>query len=213
MSRRLLAQVPELPRLRISSIDPVEVDEDLFRLIETEPRLMPHMHISLQAGDDMVLKRMKRRHLRQDVVDFCNKVRELRPDVTFGADIIAGFPTETDEMAENTLRLVDECGLIYLHVFPYSSRPGTPAAKMPQVPKDLRKERASALREAGDIQLNNFLKSRIGMTENVLVEKENTGHTEHFAPVLLDRVVEAGTIAKAKVTGLEDGKLIAELVG
>ena len=211
MSRRLLAQVPELPRLRISSIDPVEVDEDLFRLIETEPRLMPHMHISLQAGDDMVLKRMKRRHLRQDVVDFCKKVRDLRPDVTFGADIIAGFPTETDEMAENTLRLVDECGLIYLHVFPYSSRPGTPAAKMPQVPKDLRKERASALREAGEVQLNKFLQSRIGMIENVLVEKENTGHTEHFAPVLLDRVIEAGTIAKAKVTGLENGKLIAEL--
>ncbi|HCK17590.1 MAG TPA: tRNA (N(6)-L-threonylcarbamoyladenosine(37)-C(2))-methylthiotransferase MtaB, partial [Thalassospira sp.] len=156
-------------------------------------------------------KRMKRRHLRQDVVDFCKKVRDLRPDVTFGADIIAGFPTETDEMAENTLRLVDECGLIYLHVFPYSSRPGTPAAKMPQVPKDLRKERASALREAGEVQLNKFLQSRIGMIENVLVEKENTGHTEHFAPVLLDRVIEAGTIAKAKVTGLENGKLIAEL--
>ncbi|MBV17165.1 MAG: tRNA (N(6)-L-threonylcarbamoyladenosine(37)-C(2))-methylthiotransferase MtaB [Thalassospira sp.] len=213
MSRRLLAQVPELPRLRISSIDPVEVDEDLFRLIETEPRLMPHMHISLQAGDDMVLKRMKRRHLRQDVVDFCEKVRALRSDVTFGADIIAGFPTETDEMAENTLRLVDECGLIYLHVFPYSSRPGTPAAKMPQVRKDIRKDRAAALRAAGDIQLNTFLKSRIGMIENVLVEKENTGHTEHFAPVMLDRVIEAGTIAKAKVTGLEDGKLIAELTG
>ncbi|MDP2699608.1 tRNA (N(6)-L-threonylcarbamoyladenosine(37)-C(2))-methylthiotransferase MtaB [Thalassospira sp.] len=213
MTRRLLAQVPELPRLRISSVDPVEVDDDIFRMIATEPRLMPHMHISLQAGDDMVLKRMKRRHLRQDVVDFCNKVRDLRADVTFGADIIAGFPTETDEMAENTRRLVEECGLIYLHVFPYSSRPGTPAAKMPQVAKDLRKQRAAALRETGDRQLNAFLASRVGMVENVLIEKENTGHTEHFAPVMVNRVIEPGTIAKAKVTGLEDGKLIAELVG
>ncbi|MFH1805012.1 MAG: tRNA (N(6)-L-threonylcarbamoyladenosine(37)-C(2))-methylthiotransferase MtaB [Pseudomonadota bacterium] len=213
MTRRLLAQVPELPRLRISSVDPVEVDDDIFRMIATEPRLMPHMHISLQAGDDMVLKRMKRRHLRQDVVDFCNKVRDLRADVTFGADIIAGFPTETDEMAENTRRLVEECGLIYLHVFPYSSRPGTPAAKMPQVAKDVRRQRAAALRETGDRQLNAFLASRIGRVENVLIEKENTGHTEHFAPVMVNRVIEPGTIAKAKVTGLEDGKLIAELVG
>jgi threonylcarbamoyladenosine tRNA methylthiotransferase MtaB len=212
MARRLLAQVPELPRLRISSVDPVEIDDDIFRLIETEPRLMPHMHISLQAGDDMVLKRMKRRHLRQDVIDFCVKVRALRPDVTFGADIIAGFPTETDEMAANTLRLVEECGLIYLHVFPYSSRPGTPAAKMPQVAKEKRKERAAALRDAGDIQLTAFLQSRVGLVEDVLVEKENTGHTEHFAPVVLDRVIEPGTIAKAKVIGHEDGKLIAELM-
>ncbi len=212
MARRLLAQVPELPRLRISSVDPVEIDEDIFRLIETEPRLMPHMHISLQAGDDMVLKRMKRRHLRQDVIDFCQKVRALRPDVTFGADIIAGFPTETDEMADNTLRLVDECGLIYLHVFPYSSRPGTPAAKMPQVAKEKRKERAAALRDAGEIQLAAFLQSRVGLIENVLVEKENTGHTEHFAPVELDRVIEPGTIARAKVIGHKDGKLIAELM-
>ena len=212
MARRLLAQVPELPRLRISSVDPVEIDEDIFRLIETEPRLMPHMHISLQAGDDMVLKRMKRRHLRQDVIDFCEKVRALRPDVTFGADIIAGFPTETDEMADNTLRLVEECGLIYLHVFPYSSRPGTPAAKMPQVAKEKRKERAAALRDAGEIQLAAFLQSRVGLIENLLVEKENTGHTEHFAPVELDRVIEPGTIAKAKVIGHKDGKLIAELM-
>ena len=157
MMRRLLALVPELPRLRLSSIDAVEADEDLYRLIAEEPRLMPHIHISLQAGDDMVLKRMKRRHSRQDILDFCARVRSLRPDVVFGADIIAGFPTETDEMFQNTLRLVEEAGLTYLHVFPYSSRPGTPAAKMPQVPKAIRKERAARLRAAGEKQLANYL--------------------------------------------------------
>ncbi|MDZ4322746.1 MAG: tRNA (N(6)-L-threonylcarbamoyladenosine(37)-C(2))-methylthiotransferase MtaB, partial [Alphaproteobacteria bacterium] len=137
--KRLLAHVPELPRLRLSSIDSVEVDEDLLQVFEHEPRLMPHLHLSLQAGDDMILKRMKRRHLRQDAIDICHKFRTLRPDTTFGADIIAGFPTETEEMFENTLRIVDECDLTFLHVFPYSPRQGTPAARMPQVPKDIRK--------------------------------------------------------------------------
>lgn len=185
MTKRILAQVPELKRLRLSSVDPVEIDEDLFKLIETEPRLMPHMHISLQAGDDMVLKRMKRRHLRQDAIDFCNKVRQLRPDTVFGADIIAGFPTESDEMFENTLNLVRDCNLTYLHVFPYSARQGTPAAKMPQVKMTLRKDRAAQLRNAGTEQEEAFFKSRIGTTASVLVEKGAKGHTEHFAPISL----------------------------
>lgn len=186
MIRRLLALVPGLSRLRLSSIDAVEVDDDLYRLIEQEPRLMPHLHISLQAGDDMVLKRMKRRHLRGDIVAFCEKVRRLRPDMVFGADIIAGFPTETDAMFENTLRLVDELGLIYLHVFPYSARSGTPAAKMPQVPGHVRKARAAALREAGEKQLAAYLQSQVGKTAQVVVEKPRLGRSEHFAMVELD---------------------------
>ena len=180
MMKRLLALVPELPRLRLSSIDAVEVDEDLFALIAHEPRLMPHIHISLQAGDDMILKRMKRRHNRADIVEFCKRVRAVRPDVVFGADIIAGFPTETDEMFENTLRLVNEVGLTYLHVFPYSARTGTPAAKMPQVPLKIRKERAAKLRAAGEKQLEKYLASRIGKTERLVMEKPNLGPQRRF---------------------------------
>ena len=202
MVRRLLALVPELPRLRISSIDAVEVDDDLYRLLADEPRLMPHMHISLQAGDDMVLKRMKRRHLRQDALDFCEKVRSLRPDVVFGADIIAGFPTETDAMFENTLKLVDEAQLTYLHVFPYSARPGTPAAKMPQVEKSIRKERAARLRDASEKQLAAYLQSQIGKTAKVIVEKETLGRTEHFAMVELDRACEPGNLVEAHITSV-----------
>ncbi len=151
--RRLLALVPDLKRLRLSSLDPVEIDEDLWRLIGEEPRLMPHLHLSLQAGDDMILKRMKRRHLRQDAIGFCQKARDLRPDVVFGADLIAGFPTETDEMFENSLRIVDECDLSFLHVFPYSPRPGTPASRMPQVPKSLVKLRAASEQVCLDVNL------------------------------------------------------------
>ena len=212
MAKRLLALVPELPRLRISSIDAVEVDDDLYRLIENEPRLMPHMHISLQAGDDMVLKRMKRRHLRQDALDFVQKVRSLRPDVVFGADIIAGFPTETDEMFENTLRLVEEANLIYLHVFPYSARNGTPAAKMPQVPKAIRKERAARLREAGDRQLANYLQTQIGITTDVLVEKPRLGRTPHFAMVELDVDCEPGSVVRATIHNAVSEKLFATVI-
>jgi len=207
MMRRLLALVPELPRLRLSSIDAVEVDEDLYRLIAEEPRLMPHIHISLQAGDDMVLKRMKRRHSRQDILDFCTRVRSLRPDVVFGADIIAGFPTESEEMFANTLRLVPEAGLTYLHVFPYSSRPGTPAARMPQVPKAIRKERASRLREAGDKQLEHYLQSQIGKTAQLIVEKERTGRTEHFTVVELDRDCEPGSVVEVEIVDAGDSSL------
>ncbi|HEY0901841.1 MAG TPA: tRNA (N(6)-L-threonylcarbamoyladenosine(37)-C(2))-methylthiotransferase MtaB, partial [Micavibrio sp.] len=149
MIRRVLALVPELPRVRLSSLDPVEIDDDLWHLIEHEPRLMPHLHLSLQAGDDMTLKRMKRRHLRHHVIEVCDKARKLRPDMAFGADIIAGFPTETEEMFANTLKIVEECDLTFLHVFPYSEREGTPAARMPQVAPPLRKERAARLRSLG----------------------------------------------------------------
>ena len=208
MMRRLFAAVPELPRLRLSSIDAVEVDADLYRLIAEEPRLMPHLHVSLQAGDDMVLKRMKRRHLRQDALDFCARVRELRPDTVFGADIIAGFPTETDAMFENTLRFVEEANLTWLHVFPYSARTGTPAARMPQVPKDIRKERAARLRALGETQVQSFLASQIGRTAQVLVEQDGTGRTEHFAPVKLSGNHVAGTLLNGMVQGAENQRLL-----
>lgn len=215
MSRRILALVPELPRLRISSIDAVEVDDDLYRLIAEEPRLMPHMHISVQAGDDMVLKRMKRRHLRQDILNFCDKVRDLRPDIVFGADIIAGFPTETDEMFKNTLNLVEDAGLTYLHVFPYSSRPGTPAARMPQVPKSLRKERAELLRIAGNHQHTRFLSSQIGQKRQVLIEKDGKGHTEHFAAVQINarnnQLLEAGQVIPVTITHSDDTQLYGDI--
>jgi threonylcarbamoyladenosine tRNA methylthiotransferase MtaB len=183
MIKRVLALVPELPRLRLSSLDPVEIDDDLWDLVANEPRLMPHLHISLQAGDDIILKRMKRRHLRADIVKMVEKARSLRPDIVFGADIIAGFPTETDEMFENTRRIIEECDIIHNHIFPYSSRPGTPAAKMPQVNGKVIKERATILREQGEKQLQAFLVSEIGKTRSVLIEKDGVGHTEHFVRV------------------------------
>jgi threonylcarbamoyladenosine tRNA methylthiotransferase MtaB len=212
MIRRLLANVPELPRLRLSSLDPVEIDSDLFRLIAEEPRLLPHLHISLQAGDDMILKRMKRRHLRADAIAFVEKVKALRPDMVFGADLIAGFPTETDEMFENTLRSVDDCDLTYLHVFPYSERPGTPAARMPQLPVEVRKERAARLRAAGEARQASFLASRIGTEAEVLMEKPGMGRTEHFAPVLLDTDVAPGTILRARITGAGAEQLTGQTV-
>ncbi len=199
MIRRVLALVPELPRVRLSSLDPVEIDDDLWDLIANEPRLMPHLHISLQAGDDMVLKRMKRRHLRKDIVHMVEKARRLRPDVVFGADIIAGFPTETDEMFENTRTIISECGIIHNHIFPYSSRPGTPAAKMPQVNGNVVKERAAILREEGEKELQKFLKSEIGKTRQVLIEKDGTGHTEHFIRVK-NIGGEAGNIVSIELT-------------
>jgi threonylcarbamoyladenosine tRNA methylthiotransferase MtaB len=206
MIRRVLALVPELPRLRISSIDAVEVDEDLYRLMAEEPRLMPHLHVSLQAGDDMVLKRMKRRHLRHDIIQFCEKVRTLRPDMVFGADIIAAFPTETDEMFKNTLRLVEEVNLTYLHVFPYSARSGTPAARMPQVPVPTRKARAALLRTAGEKQIAKHLAAQVGKQLQIVVEQNGlSGHSETFAPVKLSMAMPVGslqtvTIARADAT-------------
>lgn len=212
MLKRLLALVPELRRLRLSSIDAVEVDEDLYRLIAQEPRLMPHLHVSLQAGDDLVLKRMKRRHLRKDAIDFCRRVRDLRPDMVFGADIIAGFPTETDEMFQNTLNIVDEAGLTYLHVFPFSPRPGTPAAKMPQVPIDVRKARAAQLRRAGEKQLASYLTSQVGKTVEVVMEKGRIGRTEHFAVIELAQEYAPGCIVNAVVKSADNDKLYGEAV-
>lgn len=215
MLRRVLALVPDLPRLRLSSLDPVEIDEDMWWLIEHEPRFMPHLHLSLQAGDDMILKRMKRRHLRQDAIDVCKKARSLRPDIGFGADIIAGFPTETDEMFENSLRIIEECDLTYLHVFPYSEREGTPAAKIPankQVDVPIRKERAKLLREAGEKQLHAFLEKQIGKECQIVVERNNLGHTENFAEVTFEDDLEIGALAKVKITSVQDQKLIGKII-
>jgi threonylcarbamoyladenosine tRNA methylthiotransferase MtaB len=210
MVRRLLALVPELPRLRISSIDAVEVDEELYRLIAEEPRLMPHLHISLQAGDTMILKRMKRRHTREQALEFCERVRQLRPDMVFGADIIAGFPTETEEMFNNTRHFITEAGLTYLHVFPYSEREGTPAARMPQLPKQLRKERAAELRRIGEAQIAKYLLAQVGQVRSVLIESDGQGHTEHFAPVSVPQSLKTGQIASLRMVRVENNKLIAE---
>ncbi|MDB9708071.1 tRNA (N(6)-L-threonylcarbamoyladenosine(37)-C(2))-methylthiotransferase MtaB, partial [Planktotalea frisia] len=180
---RILKLVPDLPRLRISSIDSIEVDENLMQAIATEPRLMPHLHLSLQAGDDMILKRMKRRHLRDDAIAFCEEAKRLRPDMTYGADIIAGFPTETDAMFENSLKLVEDCDLTWLHVFPFSARIGTPAAKMPAVDGRLIKTRAAQLRAAGERKVTAHLAQQIGKTHHILMENPTMGRTEQFTEV------------------------------
>ena len=211
MIRRIFALIPNLQRLRLSSIDVAEIDDELFELFAYNPRIMPHFHISLQAGDNMILKRMKRRHNREQVVEFCNKLRVLRPEVSFGADIIAGFPTETDEMFENTRRLISEAGLQYLHVFPYSERQGTPAARMPQVPKQIRKERAAILRAEGIKELHKFFARNVGKDVNVLVEKNNMAHTENFIPVKLDGEYDMGQIIKAKLHSFEAEYMIAKV--
>jgi threonylcarbamoyladenosine tRNA methylthiotransferase MtaB len=183
--RQILRHVPELKRLRISSIDQVEVDRDLLDVIAGDIRLMPHLHLSLQSGDDMILKRMKRRHSRRAAIEFCAQVRRLRPDIALGADIIAGFPTETEEMFARSMDLVDECGLTFLHVFPYSRRPGTPAAKMPQVSGETIKARAKRLRAAAEAAVQKRLTSEIGATRRVLIESATQGRTEHFLPVAI----------------------------
>lgn len=216
MVRRLLNLVPDIHRLRISSIDSVEVDDDLLMLVESEPRLMPHFHLSLQAGDNLILKRMKRRHLRDDAIRMCNEFRKRRPDVVFGADIIAGFPTETEEMFENTLKIVEDCNLTYLHVFPYSPRPGTPAARMPQLTQAFIKDRAKRLRELGERKELEFLKSRIGTKANVLVESQDLGRTEHFCPVDVSQLPSElkieGSIIPLTITGVEYNNLMCESV-
>lgn len=209
MIRRVLALVPDLARLRLSSLDPVEIDDDLWHLIAHEPRLMPHLHLSLQAGDDMILKRMKRRHLRADVIAVCERARTLRPEMTFGADIIAGFPTETDEMFDNTRRIVEECDLTFLHVFPYSPRKGTPAAKMPQVPGDIRKARAAVLRDLGVRQLDIKLRNNVNKTMQVIVEKNNFSRSESFLPVRVAGQHEEGSMIRVRTTGRTEGELLA----
>ncbi|AFB26214.1 MULTISPECIES: tRNA (N(6)-L-threonylcarbamoyladenosine(37)-C(2))-methylthiotransferase MtaB [spotted fever group] len=212
MIKRVLNLVPELKRLRLSSIDVAEIDDELFELIAYSERIMPHFHISLQAGDDMILKRMKRRHNRANVIEFCQKLRAIRPEVSFGADIIAGFPTETPEMFENTRKLISEAELQYLHVFPYSEREGTPAARMPQVPKNIRKERAAILRQEGQNQLTEFFTKHIGQKVELLVENNNIAHTENFIPVKLDKPLEIGQIFKAKLVAIEENYMKCMLV-
>ena len=207
--RRILKLVPLLPRLRISSIDSIEVDEGLMEAIATEQRLMPHLHLSLQAGDDMILKRMKRRHHRDDAIRFCEEARRLRPDMTFGADIIAGFPTETEPMFENSLRLVDECGLTWLHVFPYSPRPGTPAARMPQVHGDVIRNRAARLRQAGSSAIRRHLEAQVGATAKVLMETPRMGRTETFSEVVFEVDQPEGAIVAARITGVAGSALAA----
>ena len=185
MLRRLLVLVPDLPRLRLSSLDPAGLDDEFWRLVAEEPRLMPHLHLSLQHGDDLILKRMKRRHRRAEVLALARRARALRPDIAFGADLIAGVPTETEAQFAALLELVEAAGISFLHVFPYSARPGTPAARMPQLPVPLRRERAARLREAGQGAARRFFESRVGRQESVLLERHGRGHTEHFAPVRL----------------------------
>jgi len=212
MVRRLLSNVPELPRLRLSSLDPAAIDEDLLNVIENEPRLMPHFHLSLQSGEDMILKRMKRRHTVQNAISLADKIRELRPDAVLGADVIAGFPTETEEMFARTMETLERCHITFAHVFPFSPREGTPAARMPQLAGDVRKARARKIRSLGEAVLDDFMESRIGKTVSVLVEKNNHGHCEHYCPVQLTSDVIAGEIVSAKVEKIQDGSLIAKVI-
>jgi threonylcarbamoyladenosine tRNA methylthiotransferase MtaB len=206
---RILRLVPDLARLRISSIDSIEADENLMQAIATEPRLMPHLHLSLQAGDDMILKRMKRRHLRDDAIAFCEEARRLRPDMIFGADIIAGFPTETEAMFENSLRLVTECDLTFLHVFPYSARKGTPAARMPQLQGPVIKERAARLRAAGDLALARHLAAQVGQTHHILTESPRMGRTEQFTEVRFATDQPEGAIVSSLISSVGAGHLLA----
>ena len=207
--KQLLREVPELKRLRLSSIDSVEADADLLDALGNEPRLMPHLHLSLQAGDDLILKRMKRRHLRADAIAFCDQVRRLRPDAAFGGDIIAGFPTETEAMFARSLDLVDECGLTLLHVFPFSPRPGTPAARMPQVKRELIKDRARRLRDKGAAALRRHLDRELGARRRVLAEQPTLGRTEQFTPVRLARPAAPGALFEVEIAGHDGRQLLA----
>jgi threonylcarbamoyladenosine tRNA methylthiotransferase MtaB len=208
---RLLRGVPDLPRLRLSSIDSVEIDDRLFDLIAHDPRMMPHLHLSLQAGDDMILKRMKRRHSRADAIAIVERLKAARPGISIGADIIAGFPTEDEAMFENSLALIDECDIVHGHIFPYSPRAGTPAARMPQVDRATIKTRAARLRDACVARRNAWLRSLIGTTQSVLVERSGlAGHAENFAPVRFTTVQSPSSIVPATITALENGALIAQ---
>ncbi len=212
-TNRILNLVPELQRLRLSSVDVAEIDPELLELIKYHPKLMPHLHISMQSGDNMILKRMKRRHSREEVINFCNEVRQTRSEVAFGADIIAGFPTETDQMFENTKNLVDEAGLQYLHVFPYSAHPNTPASKMPQVENKIKKERTQILIQKGKEQLDKFLQSNIGKCGKLLVEKDNSGYTENFIHAkIFNKDIQSGTIVLAKLEAIQEGQMIVSLL-
>lgn len=208
LCKMILSEVNDLPRLRLSSIDVAEIDEDILDLLANEKRFMPYLHISIQSGDNLILKRMKRRHTREMVMDFCNKVKKMRPDVAFGSDIIAGFPTESEEMFKNTSDLLKSSNIVYNHVFTFSPRSGTPAARMPQVDHAIRKERTSILINQTKEQMNSFLKSMIGTKQSVLIEKDGIGRCENFAPVKLTG--EYGKIINVKITNCIDGFLIAD---
>lgn len=216
MTRRVLRLVPELPRLRLSSLDPAEIDDDLYDLINYEPRLMPHFHLSLQSGDDMILKRMKRRHLRHDVIAAVDKIRQQRPQAVLGADIIAGFPTETEAMFQNTVDIVKQCDLTYLHVFPYSARQGTPAARMPQVATTIIKQRAETLRNLGQQQLHKLLLTYTNRTVSVLVERNHRGHTEEFMPVMFSDECHShdhiGNIVQAQIINVRHDHLQVRII-
>jgi threonylcarbamoyladenosine tRNA methylthiotransferase MtaB len=205
--KSILRHVPDLKRLRLSSIDSVEADDDLIDAIATENRLMPHLHLSLQSGDNLILKRMKRRHSRADAIRFCSEMRKARPDIAYGADIIAGFPTETEEMFQHSLDLVEECGLAFLHVFPYSPRPGTPAANMPQVKGDVIKERARRLRERGEAALGRHLEKLVGTEQEILVERGGIGRTPCFTPVHVAGAFEAGDLVSVNIRNATDQQL------
>jgi threonylcarbamoyladenosine tRNA methylthiotransferase MtaB len=206
LTKQILRHVPELKRLRISSIDSIEADRDLLDVIANDERLMPHLHLSLQSGDDLILKRMKRRHSRSDAIEFCAQVRRLRPDIALGADIITGFPTETEEMFARSQDLVDECDLTFLHVFPYSKRPGTPASRMPQVAGEAIKERAKRLRATGEAALRKRLASEIGATRQVLIESGKQGRTEHFLPVAISGEAP-GAVQALTISGSDGARL------
>ena len=208
---RILKLVPDLPRLRLSSIDAAEIDPDLMRCLAEEPRLMPYLHLSLQAGDDMILKRMKRRHSRADALKLIAGVRAVRPDTAFGADFIAGFPTETEEMFENTLKLVEEGGLSFLHVFPFSPRPGTPAARMPPVARPVVKDRAARLRAAGEAALARHLQRQVGRVVTGLVERDGVARAEDFTEIVFTGAAAVGSIVPMRITGFEGAKALARL--
>ncbi len=210
--RRILKAVPELKRLRLTSLDTIEADRELFTAIAEEERLMPHFHLSLQSGDDLILKRMKRRHTRAQAAAFCTEVRRRRPDAVFGADLIAGFPTETDAMADNSLKLIDDCQLTFLHVFPFSPRPGTPAARMPQLPREVVRERARRLRETGATALARFLDGEVGAAREVLVENDGLGRTPHYAAVRFAGDGVPGCLQRARIVGRGSDHLIGSLV-
>ncbi len=214
MIKRLLKLVPELPRLRLSSVDVAELDDEFFEILRDESRFMPYLHLSVQSGDDMILKRMKRRHSRQQVLDFCAKARKIRPDITFGADIIAGFPTEDEAMFENSRQLIEEAGIVFTHIFPYSKREGTPAAKMPQIDGRIIKERARILRETGAKELEKFLRNQINKSLNVIIEKDGKGKSENFLDVkiIADKLeFKIGDIVKADVIGYDSNNLNAKI--
>ena len=207
---RILKLVPDLPRLRLSSIDPAEVDLELLEAFTSEPRLMPHIHLSIQAGDTLILKRMKRRHTRDDVLNICEALHSARKHIVLGADLIAGFPTETKAMFENTLKLIEECGLTWLHVFPFSPRPGTPAAKMPRVSHTEIQDRARRLRASGDMQKGKFFKNNIGTVHSVLVEAPDIGRAENYAEIRLTDTQNVGSILDVQITGLESGQMLGK---